>query len=110
MHVKLCSGVDMFTDIYRAITNFLYRLVISFVDMLKDLFFWIFETVTDVLLSIISSVFALFSPIEIPTSFIPPNVSWVFSQIGLPNCLLIIVTALIVRMMLQLIPFVRLGS
>lgn len=100
----------MLTEIYRAIINFLYRLTMSFVEMLKDLFFWIFEAITDVLLGVISSVFSLFSPIEIPRSFIPPNVSWVFSQIGLPNCLFIIVTALIIRMMLQLIPFVRLGS
>ncbi|HHX8562865.1 MULTISPECIES: DUF2523 family protein, partial [Vibrio] len=41
---------------------------------------------------------------------IPPTVSWVMAAVGLPQCLSIILAAITVRLMLQLIPFTRLGS
>ncbi|HDM8072463.1 TPA: DUF2523 domain-containing protein, partial [Vibrio harveyi] len=41
---------------------------------------------------------------------IPPTVAWVFAAVGLPQCLSIILAAITIRLLLQLIPFTRLGS
>ncbi|MDF5683562.1 DUF2523 family protein, partial [Vibrio parahaemolyticus] len=41
---------------------------------------------------------------------IPPTVSWVFAAVGVPQCLSIILAAITIRLLLQLIPFTRLGS
>lgn len=102
----------MFTKIYRALTEFFYRLYLTFVDALQDLFFWCIESVCNAVTFVLSSVFSLFNQIDASQYMgsIPPTVSWVFIQIGVPNALIIISSALVTRMMLQLIPFTRLGS
>jgi len=80
--------------------------------MLKDLFFWAVEQVMEMVNMLLSGVFALFAPVDMSQymTSIPPTVSWVMAAVGLPQCLSIILAAITVRLMLQLIPFTRLGS
>lgn len=98
--------------LFNQLLEFLYNLLVSLMDMLKDIFFWAIETVMDAASVLLSWVFGLFSAVDIGqyTSAIPPNVAWIMSAIGLPQCLTIILSAITVRMLLQLIPFTRLGS
>lgn len=99
-------------DLFNKLLSFLYSLIISLVDMLKDLFIWCFEQIFSVINTLLTSVLSLFEPVDIGNflTAIPPTTAWVMSQIGLPQCLSIITVAITVRLLLQLIPFVRLGS
>ncbi|WP_268810370.1 DUF2523 family protein, partial [Vibrio parahaemolyticus] len=61
---------------------------------------------------LLSGVFSLFAPVDMSQymTSIPPTVAWVMAAVGVPQCLSIILAAITVRLMLQLIPFTRLGS
>ena len=104
--------MDWIVELFNKLIEFLYRLIISLVDMLKDLFFWAIEQVFSAVNVLLSWVLGFFSPLDIGQylSAIPPNVSWVLAAIGIPQCLVIIFAAITCRILLQLIPFTRLGS
>lgn len=104
--------MDWLIDLFNKLLSFLYSLIISLVDMLKDLFIWIFEQIFEVVNLLLKSVLSIFEPVDISNfvGAIPSNTAWVMSQIGLPQCLSIIAIAITARLLLQLIPFVRLGS
>ncbi|MCG6330885.1 DUF2523 domain-containing protein [Vibrio alginolyticus] len=104
--------MDWLVDLFNKLLVFLYQLLVSLFNMLKDLFFWAVEQVMDMVNMLLSGVFALFSPVDMSQymTSIPPTVSWVMAAVGLPQCLSIILSAITVRLMLQLIPFTRLGS
>ncbi|EPN8222390.1 DUF2523 family protein [Vibrio alginolyticus] len=104
--------MDWLVDLFNKLLVFLYQLLVSLFNMLKDLFFWAVEQVMDMANMLLSGVFALFSPVDMSQymTSIPPTVSWVMAAVGLPQCLSIILSAITVRLMLQLIPFTRLGS
>ncbi|MCQ1056923.1 DUF2523 family protein [Photobacterium sp. DNB23_23_1] len=103
---------DWIVDLFNILLDFLYKLVLSLVDMLIDSVYFILEQLLVVgkgLISLISDMLAPVDLSEYMTGF-PPSVSWVLGQIGLPQALGIIITAITIRLILQLIPFVRLGS
>lgn len=102
----------MFDDIYLAITNFFYKLFLTLLTALKDLFFWALETLFNAVTHLLSGISDLFSQMDVSSymTAIPSQVAWVFIQVGLPNALVIISSAIGIRLILQLIPFVRLGS
>ncbi|ELB2807259.1 DUF2523 family protein [Vibrio alginolyticus] len=104
--------MDWLVDLFNKLLVFLYQLLVSLFNMLKDLFFWAVEQVMEMVNMLLSGVFALFAPVDMSQYFtsIPPTVSWVMAAVGLPQCLSIILSAITVRLMLQLIPFTRLGS
>ncbi|EPM7911961.1 DUF2523 family protein [Vibrio alginolyticus] len=104
--------MDWLVDLFNKLLVFLYQLLVSLFNMLKDLFFWAVEQVMDMVNMLLSGVFALFAPVDMSQymTSIPPTVSWVMAAVGLPQCLSIILAAITVRLMLQLIPFTRLGS
>lgn len=104
--------MDWLVYLFNKLLVFLYQLLVSLFNMLKDLFFWAVEQVMDMVNMLLSGVFALFSPVDMSQymTSIPPTVSWVMAAVGLPQCLSIILSAITVRLMLQLIPFTRLGS
>lgn len=104
--------MDWLVDLFNKLLVFLYQLLVSLFNMLKDLFFWAVEQVMEMVNTLLSGVFALFAPVDMSQymTSIPPTVSWVMAAVGLPQCLSIILAAITVRLMLQLIPFTRLGS
>ncbi|ELE6596797.1 DUF2523 family protein [Vibrio parahaemolyticus] len=104
--------MDWLVDLFNKLLVFLYQLLVSFFNMLKDLFFWAVEQVMEMVNMLLSGVFALLAPVDMSQymTSIPPTVSWVMAAVGLPQCLSIILSAITVRLMLQLIPFTRLGS
>ncbi|HCZ9551257.1 TPA: DUF2523 domain-containing protein [Vibrio alginolyticus] len=104
--------MDWLVDLFNKLLVFLYQLLVSLFNMLKDLFFWAVEQVMEMVNMLLSGVFALFAPVDMSQymTSIPPTVSWVMAAVGLPQCLSIILAAITVRIMLQLIPFTRLGS
>ncbi|MFA0570312.1 DUF2523 family protein [Vibrio sp. 99-70-13A1] len=99
-------------DLFNKLIEFLYRLIISLVDMIKDVFIWALDEVLGLCQTLVDWVFSFFAPIDISQylTSIPSEVSWMLSAIGLPQCLTIILASLVARLLLQLIPFTRLGS
>ncbi len=104
--------MDWIVDLFNKLVEFLYQLIISLVEMLKDVFLWIVDTCLAMVGGLVDWVFSFFSPVDIGQylSDIPPTVSWVLAAIGIPQCLVIILAAITCRLLLQLIPFTRLGS
>ncbi|MGR2769512.1 DUF2523 family protein [Photobacterium ganghwense] len=103
---------DWIVDLFNTLLDFLYRLVLSLVTMITDMWYAIFEQLLQAGKALIALVSSMLAPVDLSqymTGF-PPGVSWVLGQIGLPQALGIIVVAITIRLILQLIPFVRLGS
>ncbi|MFH4666648.1 DUF2523 family protein [Vibrio cidicii] len=104
--------MDWIIELFNQLLEFLYRLLISLVDMLKDLFIWLLDGVISAVGVLLQQCLDLIKPIPISDylSGIPSGVAWVLSAIGIPQCIGIIMTAITIRILLQLIPFTRLGS
>jgi len=102
----------MLTEFFNAIADFFYSLFLSLMEALKDLVFWIFEMLLDLVTGALSGLSAMLGQLDVSQYMgsVPPTVAWVFIQAGIPNALAIISTAIGIRLLLQLIPFVRLGS
>ncbi|MDF4461419.1 DUF2523 family protein [Vibrio parahaemolyticus] len=100
--------MDWLVDLFNKLLVFLYQLLISLVNMLKDLFFWAVEQIMAMVNLLLSGVFSLFAPVDMSQymTSIPPTVAWVMAAVGVPQCLSIILAAITVR----LIPFTRFGS
>jgi hypothetical protein len=80
-------------------------------DLVKDGFSWALESVLDIAVSAAQSL-DLSGITNNISSFgsIPGNVMQVMGAIGLGQALAVVVSAIGIRFLLQLIPFVRLGS
>nr|VVV04114.1 hypothetical protein AW0309160_01497 [Aliivibrio wodanis]VVV04124.1 hypothetical protein AW0309160_01507 [Aliivibrio wodanis]VVV04134.1 hypothetical protein AW0309160_01517 [Aliivibrio wodanis] len=104
--------MEWLVSLFNIIISFAYSSLLSIPRMFKDLFFWIVEQFLGFAEWLGNLILSLFAPIDVSQylTSIPPNVSWVFMQLGLPNCLFIIGTAIVIRLTLQLIPFTRFGS
>ncbi|RJX72807.1 DUF2523 domain-containing protein [Vibrio sinensis] len=99
-------------DVFQYLIDFFYGLFLSIIELVKDVVYFIFNLLLDIVDAIVLGAISLFDPVDVSqylTGF-PPEASWVLGQIGLPQALGMIVTAIGVRIMLQLIPFTRLGS
>ncbi len=90
----------------------LKALALTIKTFMQDCFLWAFEQVMILLTLILDGMGALFSGLNITQYFdgIPPEVGWVMNQCGLGTASGMIVSAIGIRVMLQLIPFTRLGS
>ncbi|WP_017817623.1 DUF2523 family protein [Vibrio harveyi] len=104
--------MEWLVDLFNKLLEFLYQLLLTLFDMLKDIFLWIVEQVMNAVNMVLPSVFALFAPVDMSQymTSIPPTLAWVFAAVGVPQCLSIILAAITIRLLLQLIPFTRLGS
>jgi hypothetical protein len=104
--------LDFFAQLWNDFVDFSYSLLLSLLVMLKDLFYFILEQVFDLALLVLDGMGALFSGLNISQymSALPAQTISIISVIGLGEAMGMIVTCLSIRMLLQLIPFIRLGS
>ena len=104
--------LDWLASRFNDIVDFFWRLVLSVFDMLKDVFYFIIDSLLTVAVTLLDGVGLLMSCLDIAqyTSLIPPETSNMLSQVGISQGLGMIVTCLTVRFLLQTIPFVRWGS
>lgn len=99
-----------FKDSWEAFVNFFKALLNTWFDMLKDFWFWVFEQV-------INLTMQLFNQITDGSSWdlaqyitaLPSEVTQTLGALGFGNCMVVLGFALLVRFMLGLIPFVRVG-
>lgn len=80
-------------------------------SMGKDLFSWCFDQVLKVLASIISTIdVSGLQTLASSAGSVPASILNILSILGVGTAISIISAALLIRLGLQLIPFVRLGS
>lgn len=104
--------LDWLANRWNDLIDFLWRLVLSVYDMLKDFFFWIFESILDVSIFFLDGVGSIVGALDVAQYFsaIPPETSYILSLIGVSQALGMIVSCLGIRFIIQMIPFVRWGS
>lgn len=92
--------------------QFLWSIVLSVQAILKDLFIWLFEQILTLSEYALTGMDSYFDVLDITSylSNIPSGLQWFMSSIGVPQALSMIMTAVTIRILLQLIPFTRLGS
>ena len=97
---------------FETLVNAIYNVYVSIKNVLFDIPPWILDQVLTIANTLLISVLSILQPIDISQylTSLPPQVSWTLSMIGIPQCLAIISTAIVTRLLLQLIPFTRLGS
>lgn len=103
---------DFIDDVIRFFANAIYNLFISIVNAFKDMFLWGFDQLMGFGSDVLGALMAFLQPVDMSQylSSIPAYVGWMFGQLGLPQCLSLVAVSLAIRLVLQLIPFVRLGS
>ena len=77
--------------------------------MWTDLFCWVFEGILGIATAALDAIDIPFNP-QTYYSLVPPDVANMLGVIGITQAFTIIVGALVVRFILQTIPFVRWGS
>lgn len=99
-------------DMFNTMKEFIYRILLSLYDMFKDVFIWIYDSVLGLIASILNGIGNLFDGLNVAQYFeaIPADVANVMSLIGFGQATGIIIGAITIRLILQLIPFTRLGS
>lgn len=90
---------------------FFKSLILTLWDMVTDVFYLIIDLILSTVGVVIDGVFSAltFDPL-VYVSAIPPDVMNILGLLGVGQGLVIIGTAILIRLGLQLIPFVRLGS
>ncbi|WJG27586.1 DUF2523 family protein [Vibrio furnissii] len=97
---------------FTTIINVLYNLYVSIRDVLFDIPPWILDQLLTISNALLMSVLSILEPVDLGQYLtgLPSEVAWTLSMIGIPQCFAIISTAIVVRLLLQLVPFTRLGS
>lgn len=100
-----------FRDSWEGVKEFVRQYYNSVFDMLKEVLYWLFDSMMDVSIVAMNSLGAMldFNPADY-FAVIPAEVANIIGLIGLAEALTMITVSIVIRMLLQLIPFVRLGS
>lgn len=104
--------LDWLASRFNDFVDFMWRLVLSLFDMLKDLFYFIIESFLEVAVLMLDGVGLLLNGLDIAQymTMLPPETSHMLSQVGLSQAMGMVVTCISIRFILQTIPFVRWGS
>ncbi|ACJ29306.1 Vpf104 [Phage Swp3] len=104
--------LDWFANKWNQFVDYLYQIFTSAVEFLKDFLWWVLDMLFGAVVFLLDGLTSLFqglNPLQY-ISAIPPETQYFMGVCGISTSMSSIVTALIIRMTLQLIPFVRLGS
>ena len=104
--------LDWFANRWNDGIDYLWRLVLSIYDMLKDFFMWIMESLLDVGLVFLDSAGSLLNGLDIAQyiSLLPPETTYMLKITGFSEAMGMIITCIGIRFVIQMIPFVRWGS
>jgi hypothetical protein len=104
--------LDWLAQKWNQFVDYLYQIFTSAVDFLKDFLWWVIDNLFGAVMFVIdtlSTPFTALNPLQYLTA-IPPETLYYMNICGFNESIVMIITALLIRMTLQLIPFVRLGS
>lgn len=104
LFAKIAAAVSWFGDLFVAV-------FVSLWDVLKDVFAWLFDQCMSVVVSAVSSLdVSGMSSYASASGSLPASILNVLSLLGVGTAIGIITSAIGIRLILQLIPFTRLGS
>ncbi|PRQ64508.1 DUF2523 family protein [Vibrio mediterranei] len=103
---------DWVVSLFNTFVEFLGRLINTLVVMLTNLGLGGVDVLLTFVISLINGLGSLLSPIDLKPylSMLPAEAIDIMSLVGFPQAITMIISAVSVRFLLQLIPFVRLGS
>ncbi len=104
--------LDWLVDRWNDFLDITYRLVLTVFDALKDLLFWLVESLFDLVIFVIDGMGSMFNGLDF-TQYInalPPDTKQMLALTGISDAMTMVVACILIRILLQLIPFVRLGS
>jgi len=98
--------------LWDSFVDFLYRLVLTIFDAVKEVFLWAFDSILELVIVAFDASSSVLSKFDITqyVSMIPPETKEVMALIGFSDAITMVITCGLIRLVLQLIPFVRLGS
>jgi hypothetical protein len=99
---KISGLAGWFLGVFKQIFTDLWNVV-------TDMFCWVLDSVLALATSILNTISVPFDPSSY-YSLIPSDAANMLGLIGIPQAISMIVASLLIRFLLQLIPFVRLGS
>lgn len=105
------SIIDFLRDAFLFLYQKLESVVLTIFDLLKDFLFFCIDTLLGLAISILNT-FAIplnWNPAQY-VSALPPEMINVIGLCGVGEAAVIVTTSLLIRLGMQLIPFVRLGS
>lgn len=95
---------------WEAFEKLMDAFTLTLFDLLKDAFIWIFKSVVDLAIDFFNQITdgASWDLSQYITA-LPPEVTQVMGALGLGNAMGIIASALLIRFLMGLVPFIRLG-
>ena len=104
--------LDFLANRWNDLIDFLYRLLLTWVEFQKDILLWILDQLMTVAVAIVDGMGHLFAGLDVAQywSLIPPETAYFLNLIGLSQAVGMIITCLGIRFILQMIPLVRWGS
>lgn len=104
--------LDWFAQRWNDFVNFCLSILLSLYDLLKDIGVFIFDSVLSIALVAINGFGSAFSALNVIQyiDLIPDEVKSIMALVGVNEASVIIVSAILIRLGLQIIPFTRLGS
>lgn len=104
--------LDFLAETWNDLQTFLYSLVLTIKTIMEDIGTFFFESFLNITLLALDGLDSFFSGLDIAsyTNSLPAEVSYYASALGLSQAMGMIISAITIRLSLQLIPFVRLGS
>lgn len=103
LFAKIAGAVAWFGSLFIAV-------FVAGWDMFRDVCAWVFEQLMSIAVTAVSSLDTGAIPGASSFGAIPADVGNVLSVLGVGTAITMITAALAIRFILQLIPFVRLGS
>lgn len=103
--------LEWLQSVWENFVQMIQALVATLMDMLKDLFIFLFSLVMELGIAILNGIGSAMS--WNPSTYIsalPPEVTNIIGLIGVGEAITIIGGAILIRLTLQLVPFTRLGS
>lgn len=102
----------LFENLWESFVEFLKNFLLTLVDAFKDLFYFVIDTLLEFVVPLIDTITApltVFNP-QTYINALPFEILNVMGLLRLGEAMAIVVAALLIRLIMQLIPFVRLGS
>lgn len=101
-----------FKSVWEGFVDFLYRLLLTVFDFAKDFLWWILDSLFSAIVLVLDSVslsLNKFSPLTYIDG-IPESTKYFMVAVGFNECMGMLVAAISIRILLRMIPFIRLGG
>lgn len=104
--------LGLISNLWDSFVEFLTNFLLTLFDALKDIFFFIIDTLLEFVVPLIDTITApltVFNP-QTYINALPPEILNIMGLLRVGEAMAIVIAALLIRLVMQLIPFVRLGS